>query len=306
MKVGVEHSQKIKEKSLEKQMSFAEVAFAYVAEDLLSRIYTSEFKECMWLLGGYHRLTEETIKKQQRLEFYYVESQKMLPLNRLLPGQVLSIELQKEMFRAWDILGDYEISFSYELIAQKEDIFDWQVIASVSDMEIPVSMRIRRLQGKNQGPSKQSLSFLMEEEKMIEILAYAPEDKLSVSLWEIMGKLELIGDMEHYARVNEILRNESVSGRHIMEELSRFAGKEPKILREKRMEQIASYKTYGYMRKRWQQYQKRSAGKYDGMEEDWETVVDRLCNFMAPLWKALCKEEVFFDDWMPALGRFLG
>ena len=29
-------------------------------------------------------------------------------------------------------------------------------------------------------------------------------------------------------------------------------------------------------------------------------------SFMKPLWHAVCCDEIFFDDWMPELGRYLG
>ena len=41
-------------------------------------------------------------------------------------------------------------------------------------------------------------------------------------------------------------------------------------------------------------------------KEDWEEVVDRIMAFMKPVWRALCADEIFFDDWMPELTRFLG
>jgi hypothetical protein len=28
--------------------------------------------------------------------------------------------------------------------------------------------------------------------------------------------------------------------------------------------------------------------------------------FLRPVWNAMCRDEVFFGDWMPELERFLG
>ena len=69
----------------------------------------------------------------------------------------------------------------------------------------------------------------------------------------------------------------------------------------KRMEQITSYKEYGYMKKKWMQYCRTRNGEV----VSWEQLMDRLLIFLTPLWKALCEDEIFFDDWMPELGRFL-
>ena len=75
----------------------------------------------------------------------------------------------------------------------------------------------------------------------------------------------------------------------------------PKMISQKRIGQISSYKEYGYMKKRWQQYAKQQKKE----NQSWEDVLERLCAFLTPLWKALCEDEIFFDDWMPELGRFL-
>ena len=117
-----------------------------------------------------------------------------------------------------------------------------------------------------------------------------------------MRKLELISDMEAYAEANEILKEYSISGRYILEEFTVMGEKEPKVVSLKRLEQISSYKKYGYMKKRWQQYE-RAHGKE---KEDWEAVITRILSFLDPVWKALCENEIFFDDWMPELERFLG
>ena len=108
--------------------------------------------------------------------------------------------------------------------------------------------------------------------------------------------------MESYAIINQVLKTDSVSGRRVMEGLSDKASHAPKVLREKRISQIESYKTYSYMKKRWEKYCKN----HNNLRDSWEDVVERVVSFLGPIWKALCRNEIFFDDWMPELGRFLG
>ena len=117
-----------------------------------------------------------------------------------------------------------------------------------------------------------------------------------------MRKLELIGDMKSYSVVNDILRTQPISGRYIIDELYRFAEKEPKVAKTKRMEQIVGYREYTYMRKRWEQYCKNHGKEV----EPWAEVIDRIVTFLQPIWTCLCNNEIFFDDWMPELGRYLG
>ena len=56
------------------------------------------------------------------------------------------------------------------------------------------------------------------------------------------------------------------------------------------------------MDKKWQQYEKRQGRA----PEEWAEILERIMKFLGPTWKALCENEIFFDDWMPELERFLG
>ena len=70
---------------------------------------------------------------------------------------------------------------------------------------------------------------------------------------------------------------------------------------EKRIEMLESYDTYTYMKKRWEKYVRKQ-----GMENvSWETVLHRIVLFLRPVWNAMCRDEVFFGDWMPDLERYL-
>lgn len=55
------------------------------------------------------------------------------------------------------------------------------------------------------------------------------------------------------------------------------------------------------MRKRWD----KSCKKVN-VDAAWEDALGLIIGFIEPLWNALCANEIFFDDWMPELGRFLG
>ena len=55
------------------------------------------------------------------------------------------------------------------------------------------------------------------------------------------------------------------------------------------------------MKKRWEKYVRKQ-----GMENvSWETVLHRIVLFLRPVWNAMCRDEVFFGDWMPDLERYL-
>ena len=107
--------------------------------------------------------------------------------------------------------------------------------------------------------------------------------------------------MEVYDTTFRLLKQETVDGRHIYETLSFFCEKEEVIPQEKRIEMLASYETYTYMKKRWKKYIRKQ-----GTEDvSWETVLHRIIAFLSPVWNTMCRDEVFFGDWMPDLARYL-
>ena len=69
----------------------------------------------------------------------------------------------------------------------------------------------------------------------------------------------------------------------------------------KRMEMIAEYGRYAYMKKRWNVFL-RSVGK---KEPFWEAVIERFLGFYEPIWQSILENAVFFGDWMPEINRFL-
>jgi hypothetical protein len=130
---------------------------------------------------------------------------------------------------------------------------------------------------------------------------YAPESLLCREIYMIVERLELINDMESYYNAYRILKTESIKGRDVLDEMGGLLRSAPKVKKEQRIEQIAGYRSYAYMRKRWEKY-----ARHHGRDElKWEEVLDLILTFLKPIWHCLCSDEVFFDDWMPEIGRFI-
>lgn len=296
MKVGVVPSVWLKEKSEELHIPFADLLWVYVVEDVMLRVSESSYKDFLCVAD------EDVLTSGNRLVFFYVPTDRKLPPDRLVAGQQMSPALMELMLD--EVFSQVEyggIAWDASFVDQEKYIL-CEMTALYQDMRIPVSIRIFSAKGQEIRTSRQKMELPMHEGRQIECMVYAQENRLSAYIFEIMNKLELISDMEAYAAVNDILKQEPVNGRHIMEELESMSQKQPKVLREKRLEQLAGYREYTYMRKRWEQYEK--IHRRDG--EEWGRVLDRILNFVTPVWTALCRNEVFFDDWMPDLERFLG
>ena len=137
---------------------------------------------------------------------------------------------------------------------------------------------------------------------------FSPESRLGEQLFEIMDKLELVSDMKPYGDAYEILKRYSVSGRQIIDNFKVRAKNKPKTVSMHRLEQVYGYRSYAYMKRRWEQYCKRLDTTAEGHMRNagWEETLDLILDFLTPVWSAFCNDEIFYDDWMPELGRFLG
>lgn len=302
MKLGMTFPQKWKDKSTKDDILLSDILYGVAVEDLFSRLEKSSFHDYLWLTNE-QAIGEMAYKKKvkERLEFLYVESGKKNYHQHVVAGQVFDQDvlalLLEELFSKIEADSKWEYK-----IADSQAGTALLLTYTYLDMQVPVSIYIGTAVIASQKPKKKELKLLLEGKRAYTYLCYSKESILAESLFEIMRKLELISDMKSYDEANQILKNYSISGRYILEEFSSMGEKEPKVVAMKRLDQIASYKNYGYMKKKWQQYERN----HNSEKEDWEDVVTRILAFMGPIWKALCENEIFFDDWMPELERFLG
>lgn len=301
MKVGINLAPALKEKSDTLQIPFADLLRGYVLEDFLIRVYESPFHEVLWLANE-SAVGMESYKqhREQVLQFYYAQSDRTIEASRLIPGQKLTEQLQKVMETAF---FTKQTDVTWEISGTMGERFcGWQLEADFCDMRVPLYVRIQPILASAGHPIRQEFVPFMDGSRRFPMYLYAPENRLGENLYAIIRNLELIPDMGAYDTANRILKSEPVSGRHILEELQALSQNEPRVRREKRLEQLEEYLDYGYMRKRWISYEKSRHQE----PEEWEDVMARVLCFLRPVWTALCRNEIFFDDWMPELGRFLG
>lgn len=302
MKLGMTFPQKWMDKSNADGIQVSDILYGLAVEDLLVRIEGSSFCDYLWLTNEQAVGIEAYKKKSKdRIAFLYVESGKKNYHSHAVAGQPFDDDVLMLLLDELFSHSNAESQWEYA-VADSETGKILQLTYAQMDMRVPVTAYIGTSAIVTKKRKKKELPLLMEERKTCSYLCYSKESILAESLFEIMRKLELISDMEAYSEANQILKEYSISGRYILDEFVAMGEKEPKVVAMKRLEQISSYKNYGYMKKRWQQYERN----HHKEKEDWEVVVDRLIAFMGPVWTALCADEIFFDDWMPELERFLG
>jgi hypothetical protein len=294
MKVGVCEATELKKRSGELAIPFADLLWGYVIEDLMFRICDSRYGDRLWL-ETYPVIGEAAYREKERktICFCYYEGEK--------PTHELTEELAERMMD--EIFGSenfWQVHWRW-LAASEEGEVIVRLMAVYYEMDVPVTLAIREISGANLNPGTRQDTLLALGDRQITYPVYAPENRLCQNAFDIMERLELISDMGAYYNVYRILRSESLRGRCVMEEISVLADASPRIKKEQRLAQIESYRNYAYMRKRWDKYLRNH-----GLEPvPWEEALDLILSFLRPIWRCLCHDEVFFDDWMPEIGRFI-
>ncbi len=303
MKVGVCEAPELKKQGEKLQLSFADALYGYMIEDVMLRIFGSDYREYLWLTSKNVLGTEAyRNRSEKQIGFLYQPAARRIAPEKLCPGQKLSVALCKHMML--ELLGGdnaQQISWSGE-VTEKEESFYLHLTGTYRQMQVPLCIVIRSVQTENQRPEQKEIHLSVIENRHLSYLVYAPENLLSRDLFEIVNKLELIGDMGCYDRVYQTLLHDSLSGRYVLEELSGLSEACPQVSKEFRLTQLAEYESYAYMRKRWEKYVRGHGGETVA----WADVLHLVLAFLAPIWRSLCNNEIFFDDWMPELRRFLG
>jgi len=168
-------------------------------------------------------------------------------------------------------------------------------------MTVPIHIRVTELTEEGLVPVKRTFMPFMEGGKQIPYLEYPVESILAENLFYLIRDMELLPDMSVYDKVYGILKTEPVDGRHIQELLGEHCKKQQLLPEESRMKEILSYRDYSYMRKRWEKYLRHRKRKEPACTE----VMQVLEQFLPQMWSTLCRDEIFFGDWMPDLQRFL-
>ena len=296
----------LKQISMEKNIPYSDVLWEYVAEDFLWRISAGKLEEFLWL-------KKPDYVAGERLFLYYVagnNSKDREPLDEILRNVMIKdAGINDRSDIVWSLAGDIDhtagsagANLSINNSGNLYPVEKWSFVAKCDDIDVPFSIKIEWISEENAGiPVGKDIEAMNLFHKNIHINAYSPESILGEQIFEIMEKLELVSDMKPFASAYMILRDNSISGRHIIDIFKLKAQEKPKVVTMRRLEQIKGYRSYAYMKKRWNQYAKRN-----GIGTGWEDALDLILGFLEPVWTAFCSNEIFFDDWMPELGRFLG
>ena len=304
MKVGVCEATELKKRSEMLSIPFADLLWGYAVEDLMLRVSTSASREFLWLMS-LPLLGEEAYRQRakKRIRFFYKGSEEELTPDKLQPGQRLSIAMGEHIKTTLFAKENAQKIHWEGTVTALSGGIRLSMIAGYFDMKVPLNIEIYSFGAVSQIPGTREEELIaVGGGRTISYLVYSPESELSYDLFAIMDKLELIGSMGSYYDAYRLLRTQPLSGRYVLEELTVLTAASPKMRKEQRLKQLDGYRAYTYMRKRWEKYLRN----HGLAEVPWEDAIDLILVFVSPIWESLCRNEIFFDDWMPELGRFLG
>lgn len=292
----------LKAKSEELKIPFANLLAGYVLEELMYMIEDSPFSRVLLLKNGdIFGVGQYSGGSQLSLEFAYVQDKKLMEGTGFAPGAPFSLKL------AYIMLAHFmrrekvpEIRWRGRTSVTEKEIFMY-ITGEFAEMTVPVRIHIDLFEGECDSYEKRSFSSFLCAGEKIEYLSYPADMLLAETLYEILNEMELIPDMEPYSRVYHTLKEQIIHGRSIKEELSHCLKEKEMEPERGRVDEILAYCSYGYMKKRWEKYVRHKKEK----EVSWEELLKVLGDFLSPVWKSLCEDEVFLGDWMPELGRFL-
>ena len=171
---------------------------------------------------------------------------------------------------------------------------------TVDEMYIPLQIYFEKHRAAHE-PEKMDLKLTAYENRNVIVLTNPKEEELSKHLIEIIEKLELINDMDHYYDAYRILTTHPVNGRKVKERVAQLMEERGVSLDDSRIKMLEEYKDYTYMKRKW----KVELRQKKKSEPKWEDVNICLINFIKPIWQAIRDNVVFLGDWMPQLKRFL-
>ena len=266
------------------KLSYIQALSLYLFERVLHWVSRSELKDEMWLKRPELPGKGKDINSNEII--FYMKKISYLTLLDMAAGIFQDKEEHVPRMN-WEMLF-------YD--RQLEIVLDMRV----EHVAFPFKVIIRPVWDEEQYPEKETYQLRLIQGEEIHYAAYPMELELAECMYEILDKLELIHDMQPYGTACQILRIHPVNGRRMFQNLSDFFEKQKISSMERRWDTVLGYKSYTYMKKRWNKYEKSLH-----MGLSWEECLELLNLFFTPIWEAIREDRVFFGDWMPHLGRYL-
>lgn len=173
------------------------------------------------------------------------------------------------------------------------------LIVPIDDLQIPVQLMVTTKDRGRQTGYEQTMPSIMDNQKKIKYLAPKKETQIATLIEEVVYYMDLIPEMMSYFRLYQILHEEIIEGRKVVECMQK--GENAHLFSKERKESFFSEEWCADRKDKWSLYMKRMHLEELSFEDMFRTCK----NFMEPIWDAVHNEEIFFGDWMPEPERFI-
>lgn len=277
----------IKEKSEQLNIPFKNLLAAAVAEIIIEVLANGKYCNELYLCNGNE---------------FNIDVYRDLCITNIYYEYAKDIDDKMAILYKRDILKEIMAKASLEAFAVNGNVDDKGISLkiTVDDMYIPLYIFLNKHKGAIE-PEKLTIKLTAYENRQVDVLTNPKEEELVKHLLEIIEKLELINNMDHYMNAYEILSTTPVNGRKIKDNLYRQLTERHIVIDHSRMNMLESYGNYTYMKNKWK-VELRQKKKSDPA---WSDVNKCLVNFLKPIWEAMEQNLIFLGDWMPQLKRFL-
>lgn len=299
----------LKKKSEELDIPFPNLLAGYVLETILCEAAESDFSERLWLK------TNQTFpvgrhKEEQyfRLDFVYVPEEKTSRIKKPVSERDLSEEIVFRMLSCLFVKDGFRgIRWKYRYTWTKEELLA-EAEAEFEEMKVPVEVGVHVLKAGGIAPEEMEFEPLFMGGRKVTYRRYPMEAILVEQLIQIVQYMELIPDMKSYYAVYEILSREMIDGRRLQEAITGICRNRKIECSKERGEMLSDYQEYAYMKKRWEKFSrelKKEGASRNAEIPEWKELSKKVFRFFLPIWNASARDEIFFGDWMPELGRYL-
>lgn len=299
----------LKKKSEELDIPFPNLLAGYILETILCEVAESDFSEYLWLK------TNQTVpvgrdREEQyfRLDFVYVPGEKTSRIKKQVSERELSEEVIERMLSSIFIKDGFRgIRWKYRYICTKEEL-SVEATAEFEEMKVPLELGVRVLKVGGIAPEEIEFEPLFMGGRKVTYRHYPMEAILVEQLIQIVQYMELIPDMKSYYMVYQILSKEMIDGRRLQEAVTGICRNRKIECSIERGEMLSDYQEYSYMKKRWEKFSRglKKEGAFQNADiPEWKDLSKKVFRFFLPIWNASARDEIFFGDWMPELGRYL-
>lgn len=289
-----------RQKSKEEKIPFENLIAQVVLEEIIRKIYESEFADIFLIKNSVEILCGTLKGKINRRIYFCIKETNNFIYKKKEIGYIFA-----KLFR--NIKKD-SIHWNYSITESKiKDKPDNKIeicanmIGKIFSIQIPVEIKMEKCRQENISSVQKEIILHVIAERKLKCNCYPGEEIVAEKFFNIIEKLELLSDLSDYLELYRIINSEMLSGRKVSEVLRKICKDYGIEMKQQRLDLLLSYQNNNYMMKKWKSYLRHEKIK----EPKWEEVIETIEAFFRNIWDSLCQNMIYLGDWMPELGRFI-